>query len=389
MHLNPGNQSKIEDTHVAFYLPTLEGGGAERAVLAVANSFARLGLKVDLVLGIAAGPYLAELSSRVNVVNLRTRGKLVTIWRLTRYLWRFSPNVIMAAMDLPNLQTVIASKLAGYKGKLIISQRATIDAVYASNFFLSRIAYCWGLRLIYPLADRIISNSCSAEQELINYYGIDAAKVITISNQIDSARINLLATETISYPWLEEDESPVVISVGSLTPRKDMETVIRAFALVRKSRLARLIILGEGAQRRNLEALITELGLSDSIRLPGFDVNPYKWICKATVLVSASHAEGFPNVVAEALALGTQVVATDCPGDTSKLLGFGRWGRLVGVRDPGEMASAICDSLAAPIQTDLLKGRAKDFSPERTIDAYLNIMLPGAVLRSVANDQVS
>lgn len=384
----PYDRSVMLNNHVAFYLPNLDGGGAERAVLAVANGFAMRGISVDLVLGMAIGPYIIEVDSVVNVVSLNTQGRLRTIWRLMRYLQRNRPAVIMSAMDLPNVQTVLASRLAGFKGRLIVSQRAVINAIYRNSSFFTRVAYLIGIRFTYPLASMIVSNSDSATQELVKGFGIAADRVVTINNQIDSGRIDRLAKEDLTFPWNDENKVPLLIAVGSLTARKDMATVIRAFALVRTSRPARLVILGEGTQRGNLEALIIELGISDYVRLLGFDVNPYKWISKADILVSASRAEGFPNVIAEALALGKQVVATNCPGDTSKLLGVGQWGRLVGVGDAREMASAICDCLSVPIKSDLLKSRAKDFSPERTVDAYLAVLLPRFVLRSHVNDKV-
>jgi glycosyltransferase involved in cell wall biosynthesis len=96
----------------------------------------------------------------------------------------------------------------------------------------------------------------------------------------------------------------------------------------------------------------------------------------AAVFVSSSTGEGFPNVVAEALALGGSIVATDCPGDTAELLGHGKWGRLVPVGDPGRMAVAILAALGDPNPPDG-RIRAADFSPASAAEAYLKVLLPG------------
>lgn len=369
-------------TEVAFYLPNLEGGGAERAIVAVANHVAELGVTVDLVLGEAVGAYLAEVSPKVRIVNLSSTGKLRVLLRLIRYIKQHDPSVVMSSMDLPNIQMILAAKLTGFEGRTVISQRATIAPVYAEVGWLHRLFYDLGIRGTYRRADVIISNSNAATAELVRSFGIPRNQIVTINNHVDVVRLNRLSTEDLSDVWLAQSKAPLIMSVGSLTPRKDMESLVHAMAIVRETYDARLIILGEGPQRHRLEQLVTKLGLSTCVYMPGFDVNSSKWIRRADIVVSASQAEGFPNVVAEALALGKRIVATDCPGDTSELLGHGRWGRLVPVGDPASMASAILASLDDPNPPDG-RIRAADFTPEKTTRAYLDVLLPSFNTRQV------
>jgi glycosyltransferase involved in cell wall biosynthesis len=160
-----------------------------------------------------------------------------------------------------------------------------------------------------------------------------------------------------------------------LTKRKDIGTLIKAFAYVKQQREAQLVIVGKGLEEPRIASLILALHLGEHVHLLGFDPNPYKWIAAAKVVVSSSTGEGFPNVIAEALALGRAIVATDCPGDTAELLQHGKWGRLVPVGDSRSMAAAI---LAALEDTSPPDGRirAADFSPSKTTVAYLNVLLP-------------
>ena len=117
---------------------------------------------------------------------------------------------------------------------------------------------------------------------------------------------------------------------------------------MRKERPARLIILGEGEDRPKLEALVRELGLEEDVALPGFVDNPYKYLKRAAVFVLSSRWEGLPTVLIEALALGTPVVATDCPSGPAEILKGGRWGRLVAVGDINGIAKAIKEMLVQP-----------------------------------------
>lgn len=363
---------------VAFLLPDLEGGGAERAIVALANGIAELGVSVDLVLGDAIGPCAAEVSPKVRIVNLSSKGKLRVVVRLIQYLTHCSPRVIMSSLDLPNIQLILAARLARFKGTTVISQRATIAPVYAQSDRMRRLVYGLGIRGTYPYADFVICNSHAAADEIREMSGIFSDRVVTIHNSVDAERINRVASEPLRDKWFLSSDAPLVLSVGSLTYLKDRATLVKAFAVVKAQRSVRLAILGQSyqlAERNKIECLISDLGLTEHVYLAGFDSNPYRWMRRAAVLVSSSITEGCPNQVLEALALGTPIVATDCPGDTAVLLGHGRWGRLVPVGDTARMAAAIMASLDDPAPPDG-RIRAADFAPARTMRAYLKVLLP-------------
>ncbi len=167
----------------------------------------------------------------------------------------------------------------------------------------------------------------------------------------------------------------MILGVGSLGARKDFPTLIRAFASVRSSRDCRLVILGEGPDRGKLESLIGEMGLQDEVHLPGFVINPFVWMRHASAYVCSSLNEGCPNALMQAMACGTPVVSTDCPGASADLLEGGKWGRLVPLRDHTAMADAISAILQSEEHPDVRK-RAEDFAPERIAGEFLSILLP-------------
>ncbi len=387
--MRQGNASSIEagirpSFLIAFFLPNLEGGGAERAIVALANNIAKLDVIVDLVLGDAIGPCLAEVSPKVRIVNLSSKGKLHAVMRLMHYLIRFRPQVIMSSLDLSNIQLILAAKLTRFKGMTVISQRATIAPVYAQSGWMRRLIYGLGIRGTYPHADFVICNSHAAAIEIRNMSGISADRVVTIHNSVDAERVNRLANESLRDNWFLKTNAPLILSVGSLTYLKDRATLVRAFAVVKAQRDVRLAIVGEGyqpAERNKIERLVSDFGLAEHIYLSGFDSNPYRWMQRAAVLVSSSITEGCPNQLLEALALGIPIVATDCPGDTAVLLGHGQWGRLVPVGDPASMAAAILASLDDPEPPDG-RIRAADFSPANTVSAYLEVLFPDLDLQA-------
>jgi glycosyltransferase involved in cell wall biosynthesis len=171
---------------------------------------------------------------------------------------------------------------------------------------------------------------------------------------------------------------PVILAVGRLTKAKDYPTLFRAFSLVRQVRPAKLLVLGEGEERSNLERLAIELGIQNDVSMSGFVDNPFAFMAKASVFVLSSAWEGFGNVLVEALACGCPVVATDCPSGPREILDNGRYGRLVPVGDHEALAKAILETLDNPDfpadrQTRLQ--RAMEFSVDVAIDRYMKVLL--------------
>jgi glycosyltransferase involved in cell wall biosynthesis len=159
-----------------------------------------------------------------------------------------------------------------------------------------------------------------------------------------------------------------------LEVQKDFNTLITAFAVLRRSRHAKLVILGEGSLRDKLEAQAFRLGVADDILMPGFQSNPYAWYATADVFVLSSVHEGFGNVLVEAMACGTPVVSTDCPSGPAEILENGRYGRLVPVSDPISLAKAIKEQLDAVQDLNLVRARAREFSVEAAVDAYIKLI---------------
>lgn len=230
--------------------------------------------------------------------------------------------------------------------------------------------------LVYRQARLVIGNSCSVVDDLRRHLGVLVERSAAILNSVDVFAVKKLAAEPVDHPWVYDSTTPLVLMVANLSSFKDIPTVLRAFARLRPVRDCRLLILGEGSERKMLEKLIRELGISDSAQLVGFDQNPFRWMARAKVLVSSSPSEGCPNVILQALACGLQVVATNGLGGTAEILENGRWGRLVPVGDAQSLADAIADALDKPLLVDV-RERAAMFDPDRTAKAYLRLLLPG------------
>jgi glycosyltransferase involved in cell wall biosynthesis len=139
-------------------------------------------------------------------------------------------------------------------------------------------------------------------------------------------------------------------------------------------RAARLVILGEGRLREDLQALAESLGIQADLAMPGFVENPFQYMARAAVLVLSSQYEGLPGVLIQALACACPVVSTDCPGGAREILADGAYGALVAVGDAEGMAQAILRELGDPTPKDRLLRRAEDFSVESGVSNYLSLL---------------
>ena len=363
---------------IALFLPSLEGGGAERVFVQLANEFATLDCRVDLALASACGPYLDEVSERVRVIDLGARSVSHSLPRLARYLRSERPAVILSGLDHANIVTILARSVSGNSIRCVVSTRSVPTAVYQEDKGVARWVTLQLCRMAYRFADRVIANSQAVASDLSESLGLAAEKLTVIYNPLDLDGIDRSSQADIAHPWLAPGAPPVVLGVGSLALLKDFRTLIRAFSVVRAVRECRLVILGEGTQRGELESLVKQLDLGSDVYLPGFVSNPFAWMRRASVFASSSLTEGCPNALMQALACDTPVVSTDGRGGSAEILQGGRWGRLVPVGDAEAMAEAIMATLDTPVRPQGRR-RAGDFAMNVIARQYLQALLPGHV----------
>jgi glycosyltransferase involved in cell wall biosynthesis len=362
---NPGARRRI-----GVYIPSAEGGGAERAMIRLAGGLAGRGHEVDLVLGCARGPYLDEIDPRVRLIDLGRPGFARPLPRLARYLRDEKPDVLIPAMSHANVLALLAALVVRSRVPIIVSEQLSLTAYREQARGWKHRLLRLMMHLLYPRAAAVTAVSRALADELAQRLGLPPGQVHYVPNPIVSDELAARAEAAPAHPWLEGDV-PVVLAVGRLAPEKEIATLIRAFAAM--ARPARLIALGEGPERPQLEALAAELGVAGRVALPGFDANSYAYMRRARLFVLPSRAEGLPSVLIEAMACGTPVVATDCRTGPREILEDGRWGTLVPVGDEAALGRAMDAALARDDHPDVRR-RAADYSIAASVDAWLALV---------------
>jgi glycosyltransferase involved in cell wall biosynthesis len=248
--------------------------------------------------------------------------------------------VLLSACANSNVVAVAAARLAGSDTRTVLCEQTTLSRVARDTRRLRHRLVPPAARWAYPRADAVVAVSDGVADDLERSIGLPRERIVVIPNPLTPG-IGLQAGRAPDHPWLSDDGPPVLLSVARLTPAKDIPTLLRAFAELREQRPARLLVLGEGAERGRLEALAGRLGRGADVHLAGYAPNPYPAMASAAALVLSSRREGLPTVLVEALSLGTPVVATDCPSGPREILQDGRLGRLVAPGDPTALAAAM------------------------------------------------
>jgi glycosyltransferase involved in cell wall biosynthesis len=376
-------------------------GGAEKIMIGIAAFLAEAGHEVDFVLAERRGELVERVPPAVRIVELEPASGAATVavlsrfppaslldlarlairQRITRsllplaaYLRQESPRALLASIAKNSLVALFARHLADPNLRLVVREANMFSLQNAEyhgrdNPIVTRLAGQW-----YARADAIVAISQGVADDLTHSLGVPSECITTIYNPVDADFIARRAMRSADHPWLRSDV-PLLLAVGRLAKQKDFATLVRAFALVRRERAARLLILGEGPTRRELEDLARELGVEQEVSLPGICPDPYPFMARAACFVLSSAWEGFGNVLVEALACGCPIVSTDCPSGPSEILAGGHFGRLAKTGDPADLARAITITLDEPRHCERQRSRSRDFSPAATYERYHDVIL--------------
>ncbi len=310
---------------VLFVINSLGQGGAERVL---SNLLARTppGWAPAVVL-LDDETDQRPLPPGIPIARLNARRRLgASIFQLHRNIVAAPPDLVVSFLVRANVATATASRIAGVPS--VISERMHLSShLNAQRQGLARLATKLIVRATYPLADLVIAVSAGVSEDLVQTFSLDPNRIRTLPNPYDLADIAEKAQE---HPEVQLPER-FIVAAGRLTPSKAFDDLIKAFAL--SGVAEHLCIAGEGEELVRLMDLCKNLGVANRVHFLGFLRNPFAVVARATMFVSASRYEGFPNAIAEALVLGLPVVATDCLSGPAELLDDSACSRTLGVRE--------------------------------------------------------
>lgn len=363
---------------IAFFHPYFAFGGVEKTNIRLAEYFIRHGYIIDF-LSLSFSSHLSKEMddlgiNRITLEANRTFGAILELHQYMKSQMKQYDLTFISCQNFANLVAIFACPLNRAGLKLIVSERLhPVEFEYNGKAKKGKLIIAL-MKLFYKKADIIVANSKETADALTKIIG---KKAIFIYNPTLTGNYLELAQEPVEKSWFKE-EIPIVISTGRLSKEKGFDTLIKAFAILQKKMNARLVIIGEGEQRKELEALVAKLQLAEKVWMPGYDSNPYKYVQKADVFVLSSLFEGLPNTLIEALAVGTNCVATMCKSGPREILLEGKGGYLVEVKNEYAMADAIykalVDKQGATAMRKVAEAELYRFTPEEVGKRYLEVI---------------
>jgi glycosyltransferase involved in cell wall biosynthesis len=349
---------------IVFFIKSISGGGAEKVFKNLSEYFAK---HYKVILLLKRNNEITFDKKFLNVISLKHYFKFNNIIAFRKMLLIEKPDIIVSALAFANLLSLTVRILFGIKDtKFITSFHANLET--PDSFIINTILK--SVISLYRRSDYIITSSKGVEIQLrkrLDKYD----RIRTIYNPVYSNSSISLSEETL--PHNKYTSGRYIVSIGRLQKYKRFDILIKAFRKVRDEYDIKMIILGEGKERKSLEFLIEELNLKEEIYLPGYVDNVYNYIKNSLMLVLTSEYEGFGNVLVEAMSVGRSVVSTNCKFGPSEILNNGKYGYLTDINNINDISKKIKLCLEKPLPEKLLIERAQVFSIQHIQKYYVEL----------------
>ncbi|WNC69650.1 glycosyltransferase [Thalassotalea nanhaiensis] len=298
---------------------SLGGGGAERVAVDVSNGFFDCGDFVSLYALKDTGAYKTELNRHIKVLTGTSDRASANLLELIKVIRKTQPEIVFCSQNYLCFIVFIAVKLSfKTRVQVVVREGSTPSKNIPRN--LKGLLLKYATKIAYSYSNLTVATCEYVKKDMEEYLKIDSKKISVINNPIDINEITLRSKESVDNILFSNDY-PIVSAVGRLHKVKDFGFLIKMINFLKsQNKFINLLIIGEGEERGALEALINEYKLEELVKLMGFVSNPFPYIKNSNLLVLSSHFEGYPNVVNQALALNTSVVAIDVPGAIKEML---------------------------------------------------------------------
>jgi glycosyltransferase involved in cell wall biosynthesis len=356
-----------ERKRILFLLPSLTGGGAERVFTTLLRHLDRSRFEPHLALLQAQGAYMRDIPQDVPIQDLNVSRVRYALPKILRMIWNMRPQTVLATMGHLNIALIAAKPFFPPETKLVVREAVIPSALFREENKNIRL-WGWLYRNFYKRADRVVCLSDSMVSDLVENLGIPREKLVRIYNPVDTEKVREIA-QIGSNPF--NGSGPHLVAAGRVCRQKGFDLLIEAMpAVLRRFPDAQLMILGEGPLEAELKEQARNLGLQEKVYFLGFQANPWLYLKHADAFILPSRYEGLPNVLLEALALGTPVVVSDCPGGIREIRDSVGNMAVVPPENPSALAEAIIAVCGNPAPSIESLGR---FDLQQVVAEYSNI----------------
>jgi glycosyltransferase involved in cell wall biosynthesis len=362
-----------KNNKVLFVLQNLNGGGAEKVFVYLMNSLSAQGFSVELLLGKKEGVYFNLLNKNIKVHQLNASSIFQYLLKLRNFFKQTQYSHVVTASQNISIAFIVAKKIYGLKYTTVATLHYNLPVQL--KLIKNKLSKWFSIvvnKKIITKADKIVAVSKGVAEGFSQITKLPINKISVIYNPAYDNLIYEKANEPIESEFEGLD---YIISIGRFEHQKNQKLLLQAFALVKNQKPGlHLLILGEGTLKEELVQLATSLGINEKVHFIGFKDNPYKYLKNAKCFVLSSLYEGLPTVIIEALALGTNVVSTDCPSGPYELLNGGKIGWLSEINNKEQLASNVIQAINTPFSKEILINASKPYYVDNATEKYKAIL---------------
>jgi len=382
---------RLKKKKIAFLINSFGLGGAENVVSQILNQtkkqdefeFELILLENEIFYPLPKGIKVTTLSSLTWEDSAIKRTLYIPLlsYRLKKYIKKSNIDFVLSFIYRSDFVNVIASQFSNYK--FALSNRVSASSTYADSSLSSKINN-FLIKTLYPKAPLIINVSDGVQNDLALNYDISRSRQRVIYNPFDIKKIERLANENID---INTKRDKTIVVASRLDPIKNIPMILYAFSKIKEK--MKLIIIGNGQDEGELKELAKRLNINQKVHFAGLQTNPYKYMKNASIYISSSNSEGFPNALVEAMICKCSVISTDCKSGPREILApstdfscelkkgmeIAKNGILVATNDEKALKQAIEFLQQNPKRKELIAQsgyeRAKDFNLESVTKTYI------------------
>jgi glycosyltransferase involved in cell wall biosynthesis len=355
-----------------IFIPSIESGGVEKNLFIIANY---LSTKIPSISILTSNDQhnqkfnenIKIISPKIKLFQNNNRFTKILICSFLLILEILKNRKIIVLSFQANVYATIICKIFGTK---IIIRSNSAAYFYESNFFKDYI-----FKKILKKSDKLIVNSIELKKKLLKKYNISST---CIYNPLDTKKIIQLSKIKVTNNFFKEKNFIKIINIGRLTDQKDQITILKAVNKVKDKIKIKLLIVGQGKNKKKLEDYIKQNNLNKIVKINKYTNNPYNLIKSADVFILSSLFEGLPNVLLEAITLNKFIISTDCPTGPKEILYNGKAGLLFDAGDYIELSKKILffyDNYNLCLQKrSIAKSGLNRFEYKINLDKYLKLV---------------
>lgn len=353
---------------ITIMFQSFHSGGVEQILINIANELCNYH-EITVVTMNAEGELKTSLSESIRIVDFKKKKAIKTIGPLIKYIKSNKPDIILSAKHFINIAVLISNMMLSKKIKVI----ATVHGQLGTN--IKDIMMKLFIKTIYPLSDCIICVSNGVAEEMSTIINDRySEKIKVIYNPVIDKQFIYKVNESNSIELEKPSNEKWIVSIGRISKEKNLELLIKSFNKIPDKENTKLIIIGDGPEKENIENLVFKLGLEKEVIFKGYQKNPYIYLKNADVFVLSSDREGLPTVLIEALFFKVHIVSTDCKSGPREILSNGKYGKLVPVNDSDKLAVAIDEQLNSKIKNGFDQKILEPFTLDTVMKSYRRII---------------